>query len=257
MCTCLVLQAKEEKRKHVAKSIPTIYKDAVAGDLLGGGVESGAACGDEGTNGQAGNSYVPTRAQRGQAAVIDPTGKYAAGAAAAAAERRSGMTADQVVEVDGAGEEGGGLVVALRDAAGAIPDVLLRVWRSTSAAAVRAAAGKELIKRGVHAKTVSRLLFSGKFLRDEDCLVGVVVHACMDVAACLCQSSNLTRCCCSQLGLCACAYIVSSQMEALESATSQKGSKGLDTRPVLSFFLSLSLSLSLSRVCVCLCVLTV
>ena len=186
---------------------------------------------------------MPTRAQRGQAAVIDPTGKYAAGAAAAAAERRSGMTADQVVEVEGGGEEGGGLVVALRDAAGGIPDVLLRVWRSTSAAAVRAAAGKELIRRGVHTKTVSRLLFSGKFLRDEDCLVGVVIHACMDVAACLCQSSNLTRCCCSQLALCACAYIVSSQMEALESATSQKGSKGLDTRPVLSFFLSLFLFL--------------
>ena len=58
----------------------------------------------------------------------------------AAAERRSGMTAGQVVDVEEGmdAEDEEYRVVALRDAAGAVPDVLIRIRASTTSAQVSA-----------------------------------------------------------------------------------------------------------------------
>ena len=67
----------------------------------------------------------------------------------------------------GSGTEGG-MVLALRDAAGAVQDVLVRVGARTSVSQVRAVALRELMRRGVHRKLVTKLLFSGKFLKDDD-----------------------------------------------------------------------------------------
>jgi hypothetical protein len=128
---------KESQRRSVAKAIPSIYNAVTTGAALGsiasqeqdgGGAEGSVPGGDTGTGEGAGV---------GKALVSkDPHGKYAAGAAAAAAERRFGMTAEQVVEcepvfgeVEAQVEDDEGMVVALRDAAGAVPDVLMRVRR--------------------------------------------------------------------------------------------------------------------------------
>jgi hypothetical protein len=67
----------------------------------------------------------------------------------------------------GSGTEGD-MVLTLRDAAGAVQDVLVRVGARTSVSQVRAVALRELMRRGVHSKLVSKLLFSGKFLKDDD-----------------------------------------------------------------------------------------
>ena len=51
---------------------------------------------------------------------------------------------------------------------GAVQDILVRVGASTSVSQVRTAASHELRRRGVHSKLVSKLLFSGIFLKDDD-----------------------------------------------------------------------------------------
>jgi hypothetical protein len=67
----------------------------------------------------------------------------------------------------GSGTEGG-MVLELRDTAGVVRDIQVRVDASTSVSQVRTAASHELRRRGVHSKLVSKLLFSGIFLKDDD-----------------------------------------------------------------------------------------
>jgi hypothetical protein len=67
----------------------------------------------------------------------------------------------------GSGTEGG-MVLELRDPAGVVRDIQVRVDASTSVSQVRTAASHELRRRGVHSKLVSKLLFSGIFLKDDD-----------------------------------------------------------------------------------------
>jgi hypothetical protein len=67
----------------------------------------------------------------------------------------------------GSGTEGG-MVLELRDTAGVVRDIQVRVDASTSVSQVRTAASHELRHRGVHSKRVSKLLFSGIFLKDDD-----------------------------------------------------------------------------------------
>ena len=66
-------------------------------------------------------------------------------------EARSGGAGEVVVEVeeegDGEEEDGRGMEIALRDAAGLHADVLVRVHAGTSVAAVRAAVTPELARR--------------------------------------------------------------------------------------------------------------
>ena len=71
---------------------------------------------------------------------------------------------------DASGDSGteGGMVLALRDTAGVVQDIQVRVDASTSVSQVRTEASHELRRRGVHSKLVSKLLFSGKFLKDDD-----------------------------------------------------------------------------------------
>jgi hypothetical protein len=59
----------------------------------------------------------------------------------------------------GSGTEGG-MVLALRDTADAVQDVLVRVGARTSVSQVRAVALRELMRRGVHSKLVFKLLLS-------------------------------------------------------------------------------------------------
>ena len=85
----------------------------------------------------------------------DPDGRYAAGAAGAAAERRFGLTAEDVLDVEEEDEEaveGEGMLVSLRDAAGVVPDLLMRIGAATSVARVRGAAAREVRRRGVLGK---------------------------------------------------------------------------------------------------------
>jgi len=67
----------------------------------------------------------------------------------------------------GSGTEGG-MVLELRDMAGVVQDIQVRVGASTSVSQVRTEASHELRRRGVHSKLVSKLLFSGIFLKDDD-----------------------------------------------------------------------------------------
>jgi hypothetical protein len=82
----------------------------------------------------------------------------------------------------GSGTEGG-MVLALRDAAGAVQDVLVRVGARTSVSQVRAVALRELMRRGVHSKLVSKLLFSGIFLKDDDIVSTTLLAATSQVGS--------------------------------------------------------------------------
>jgi ribosomal protein S28E/S33 len=62
----------------------------------------------------------------------------------------------------------GGMVLVLRDMAGAVQDILVRVGASTSVSQVRAEASHELKLRGVHREIVSKLIGpNGKVLMDD------------------------------------------------------------------------------------------
>lgn len=107
-------RAKEAQRRHTAKAIPTVFKAAAGGNVVG---DSAGTPGPAGGGGGDGGR----QSEAGAAGAKDPDGRYAAGAAGAAAERRFGMTADEVVEVaEEEGVDGGSMVVALRDAAGVV-----------------------------------------------------------------------------------------------------------------------------------------
>jgi hypothetical protein len=82
----------------------------------------------------------------------------------------------------GSGTEGG-MVLTLRDAAGAVQDVLVRVDARTSVSQVQAVALRELMRRGVHSKLVSKLLFSGKFLKDNDIVSTTLLAATSQVGS--------------------------------------------------------------------------
>ena len=81
---------------------------------------------------------------------------------------------ESVADADGGSGTEGGMVLVLRDAAGVVQDVLVRVGARTSVSQVRAVAIRELMRRGVHSKLVYKfsisftlsLQFSGRYLKD-------------------------------------------------------------------------------------------
>ena len=81
---------------------------------------------------------------------------------------------EYVADADGGSGTEGGMVLVLRDAAGVVQDVLVRVGARTSVSQVRAVAIRELMRRGVHIKLVYKfsisftlsLQFSGRYLKD-------------------------------------------------------------------------------------------
>ena len=75
---------------------------------------------------------------------------------------------EALADASGDSSTEGGMVLALRDTAGVVQDIQVRVDASTSVSQVRTEASHELRRRGVHSKLVSKLLFSGKFLKDDD-----------------------------------------------------------------------------------------
>jgi len=82
----------------------------------------------------------------------------------------------------GSGTEGG-MVLALRDTADAVQDVLVRVGARTSVSQVRAVALRELMRRGVHSKLVFKLLLSGKLLKDNDIVSTTLLDATSQVGS--------------------------------------------------------------------------
>ena len=89
---------------------------------------------------------------------------------------------EYVADADGGSGTEGGMVLVLRDAAGVVQDVLVRVGARTSVSQVRAVAIRELMRRGVHNKLVYKfyisltlsLQFSGRYLKDDDIIARYV-----------------------------------------------------------------------------------